>query len=83
MTNRLNSKPFKTHRQQVNILRQRGLTVKSTALRSLEQYGYYSVINGYKWLFLQRNSNGKVIKPELYIQGATFDEIQSLYNFDK
>ncbi|KAF0505825.1 Abi family protein [Pediococcus pentosaceus] len=79
----VNAKPFKTHQQQLRVLRDRGLEVKSEAMRSLEQLGYYSIINGYKWLFLQRNSSGKVIKPEHYVSGATFDEIQSLYNFDK
>lgn len=78
-----NSKPFKTLNQQLKILRERGLEVPSSAKRSLEQFGYYSIVNGYKWLFLQRNSNGRVIKPEKYIHGSTFDEIQSLYNFDK
>lgn len=78
-----NSKPFKTLNQQLMLLRGRGLEVPSSAKRSLEQFGYYSIINGYKWLFLQRNSNGKVIKPEKFVAGATFDEIQSLYNFDK
>lgn len=78
-----NSKPFKTHNQQLQILRSRGLFVESSAKRSLEQFGYYSIINGYKWLFLQRNSNGKIIKPERYIKGSTFGEIQNLYDFDK
>lgn len=81
--NHTNSKPFKTLNQQLKILRERGLTVPSGAKRSLEQFGYYSIINGYKWLFLQRNSNGKVIKPEKYTHGSTFAEIQNLYDFDK
>ncbi|GAX07995.1 abortive infection bacteriophage resistance protein [Secundilactobacillus silagincola] len=78
-----NSKPFKTLNQQLKILRKRGLEVSPSAKRSLEQFGYYSIINGYKWLFLQRNSKGKVIKPEKYVYGSTFDEIHSLYDFDK
>lgn len=78
-----NSKPFKTLNQQLTLLRSRGLEVPSSAKRSLEQFGYYSIINGYKWLFLQRNSKGKVIKPEKFVTDATFEEIQSLYDFDK
>lgn len=78
-----NSKPFKTLNKQLILLRSRGLEVPSSAKRSLEQFGYYSIINGYKWLFLQRNSTGKVIKPEKFVSGATFEEIQSLYDFDK
>lgn len=78
----MNQKPFKTHNQQLVILRSRGLIVPSEAKRSLEQIGYYSIINGYKWLFLQRDSNGNVIHPEKYIKGAQFSDIQNLYDFD-
>ncbi|HIY92869.1 hypothetical protein [Companilactobacillus sp. HBUAS56275] len=46
--NKENSKPFKTLNQQLIILRKRGLEVPSSAKRSLEQFGYYSIINGYK-----------------------------------
>ncbi|APD00781.2 Abi family protein [Lactiplantibacillus plantarum] len=81
--NQENTKPFKTHNQQLTILRNRGLSVPSSAKRSLEQFGYYSIINGYKTLFLQRDSHGRVIHPERFIPGATFSEIQNLYDFDK
>lgn len=78
----MGTKPFKTHNQQLKILRDRGLDVPTSAKRSLESYGYYSIVNGYKWSFLQRGVNGKPITPEQYIKNATFQEIQSLYNFD-
>ena len=78
----MNEKPFKTLNQQLKILRTRGLDVPSDAKRDLEQIGYYSLINGYKWLFLQRDSTGNVLHPEQFIKGATFDEIRSLYEFD-
>jgi Abortive infection bacteriophage resistance protein len=78
-----NSKPFKTLNQQLKILRDRGLIVPSHAKRSLEQNGYYAIINGYKWSFLQRDSKGNVISPEQFVNGATFSEIQSLYDFDR
>lgn len=78
-----NSKPFKTLNQQLKILRERGLIVKTNAKRSLEQNGYYAIINGYKWSFLQRDSRGKTISPEQFVTGATFDEVQSLYDFDR
>lgn len=46
-------KPFKTHRQQLRILRDRGLTISkdgegSKVMRVLEKENYYNVINGYK-----------------------------------
>ncbi|WP_353894780.1 Abi family protein [Leuconostoc mesenteroides] len=78
----MGTKPFKTHNQQLKILRDRGLYVPSTAKRSLENYGYYSIINGYKWSFLQRGTNGKPINPEQYVKDATFQEIEHLYDFD-
>lgn len=78
-----NKKPFTTWNQQLSLLRKRGLDTPSSAKRSLEQFGYYAIINGYKWLFLQRDSRGKIIKPEKFVTGSSFSEIQSLYNFDK
>lgn len=78
-----NKKPFKTHNQQMKILRKRGLTVKSNDKRAIEEHGYYSIVNGYKQLFLQKDSKGKPISPEKYIKNASFKEIKSLYDFDK
>lgn len=78
----MGTKPFKTHNQQLKILRERGLSVPSSAKRSLENYGYYSIINGYKWSFLQRGTDGKPINPEQYVKNAKFQEIESLYDFD-
>lgn len=77
------SKPFKTLNQQLVILRKRGLTdAHSNAKRALEQSGYYSLINGYKWMFLVKDSNGVIVKPERFKEGTTFKEIKSLYDFD-
>lgn len=78
-----NNKPFKTFRQQMKILRSRGLTVESNDKRALEEHGYYAIINGYKQLFLQKDSRGNLIEPESYIHNATFKEIKSLYDFDR
>lgn len=80
-----NLKPFRTHIQQLKILRGRGLNVNngSTAMRILENEGYYNVINGYKDLFLITNPNGTIATPETYIQGATFEEIHKLYILDR
>lgn len=64
----INKKPFKSHNQQMKILRKRGLTVKSSDKRALEEHGYYSIVNGYKQLFLQRDSNGTPVSPEKYLR---------------
>jgi len=78
-------KPFKTHRQQLRILRDRGLNINngSKAMRVLEQENYYALINGYKDLFLIKNTNNFPISPEQYIRGTSFDEIYYLYCFDR
>jgi abortive infection bacteriophage resistance protein len=78
-------KPFKTHRQQLKILRDRGLTINngSKAMRILERENYYSLINGYKDLFLIKDQNGNVVTPEQFQSGTTFDEIYNLYCFDR
>lgn len=78
-------KPFKTYRQQLAILRSRGLSIPdgSKAMRVLETDHYYSLINGYKDMFLQVDNSGIPISPERYIKGATFDEIHKLYSFDR
>ena len=59
-------KPFKSHNQQLKVLRQRGMIVPSRAKRDLENENYYNVINGYKELFLQVNKDGKFVSPEVY-----------------
>lgn len=78
-------KPFKTHSQQIEILRERGLKVENDtkAIRILEREGYYALINGYKYLFLKLDANGKPVEPEEYKSEATFEEIYQLYSFDR
>lgn len=78
-------KPFKTYRQQLKILRDRGLTISngSKAIRILEQENYYSLINGYKDLFLVTDSSNNPVSPEQYLNDSTFEEIYALYCFDR
>ena len=50
-------KSYKSYRQQLNILRSRGMVIEkgsqgSRVMRILERENYYNVINGYKELFL-------------------------------
>ncbi|CUN10903.1 Abi family protein [Turicibacter sanguinis] len=78
-------KPFKTHRQQLTILRSRGLLVNngSKAIRILERENYYTVINGYKDFFLLRDEKNALVRPERYKDNATFEEIYTLFKFDR
>lgn len=78
-------KPFKTHRQQLSILRDRGLLIKdgSKAMRILEKEGYYALINGYKDLFLKTDTRGEFKDPEEYRENTTIEDIYYLYSFDR
>lgn len=49
--------------------------------RFLEQENYYNVINGYKDLFLCKDSQGQVITPETYLPNTHFNELKALFLF--
>ena len=79
-------KSYKSYRQQLNILRSRGMMIGkgsqgSRVMRILERENYYNVINGYKELFLA--SKATATADEVYKTGTTFDEVYALYNFDR
>lgn len=79
-------KTFKTYRQQISKLRDRGMIINkgsqgSRVMRILEQENYYNVINGYKSLFLEREATNT--DDEKYREGTTFDEVYALYCFDR
>jgi len=82
----MNKKIYKTYRQLITILRNRGVMIKkgsvaSRAIDILEKENYYNVVNGYKKLFI--DSPATTATPELYKTGVTFDEIYALYLFDR
>ena len=52
-------KPFLTLDEQVNRLESRGLLVDTRTRWILEREGYYSVVNGYKWPFLDEGESAK------------------------
>jgi len=74
----MGDKLFKTYREQIEILRSRGLRVDEGAIGVLQTENYYNVINGYKDLFLEIAS-----PEEKFKDGADFDEIYALYEFDR
>ncbi|KRK79031.1 Abi family protein [Companilactobacillus nodensis] len=82
-------KPFKSYNQQLKILRERGMDIPkgyqaSKVIKILELENYYSVINGYKDIFLERDPvTGSIVKPEIFKNGTTFNEVSSLYFFDR
>ena len=81
----MSAKEYKTYRQILTILRNRGMDIGkgsqgSRVMRILEKENYYNVINGYKDLFLDPTSTPSA---EKYKTGTTFDELYALYNFDR
>lgn len=49
----------------------------------LEQENYYNVINGYKDLFLEKGADDLPLIPERYLPNTHFNELQSLFLFDR
>lgn len=72
------TKPFRTTEEMVQILESRGLTINEQTAYFLRSENYYSVINGYKDIFLAGNTH-----PEKYAPGTTFDELYSVFLFDR
>ncbi|MEN6646575.1 Abi family protein [Gardnerella swidsinskii] len=72
-------KPFTTIRQQIELLKSRGVVFPDEikAMEILEREGYYSVVNGYKNPFLESKNSNK------YVQGAKFEQIYYLFKFDR
>ncbi len=52
-------KPFKTIDEQIAILEARGMEVGASAYEALSREGCYSVVNGYKDLFLDARQSGE------------------------
>lgn len=76
-------KKFKTIDEQIEILKSRDLIIvdEKRAKDYLLANNYYNLINGYSKHFFVENNNTDEEKH--YKQGTTFDEICSVYFFDK
>lgn len=75
-------KPFKTIEEQVDILESRGVSTDADTAGILEREGYYSVVNGYKDLFLDLGAS-KVAGHDVYVEGTSFSDIYRLFTFDR
>lgn len=77
----MSEKVFKSFNQQLRGLRKKNLIIHSgtSAKKTLMLENYYTVINGYKDLFLSPSSTPAT---DLYKQGTTFEEVVALYRFD-
>lgn len=75
-------KPFKTIQEQVSILESRGMRTDEATPLILKREGYYSVVNGYKTLFLSE-SEADGAKEDRYAEGTTFESVYRLFTFDR
>lgn len=81
------AKPFKSLNTLLRLMRNRNISIDkdgegSKVKRILSRENYYSVINGYKDIFLDlpaTQSSGD----DYYISGTTFFHIYALYCFDR
>ncbi len=70
-------KEYKNNEELIDYLISKNVIVndRELALKNIEKYSYYSIINGYKAVFKDENSN--------YKENTYFEEIFALYEFDK
>lgn len=70
-------KEYKNNEELVDYLISKNVIIndREIALKNIEKYSYYSIINGYKAVFKDENNN--------YKSNVTFEEIFALYEFDK
>lgn len=70
-------KEYKNNEELIDYLISKNVIVnnRELALKNIEKYSYYSIINGYKSVFKNENSN--------YKENTSFEEIFALYEFDK
>ena len=70
-------KEYKCTNNLIDYLIIKGVKVndRTFSFNVIEKYSYYSIVNTYKDIFKDSNGN--------YIDNVTFEEIYSLYEFDK
>lgn len=75
-------KPFRTVEEQVALLESRGMATDGDTADILLREGYYSVVNGYKAPFIDRNASAAA-KDDRYLPGSRFADVYSLFKFDR
>ena len=72
------NKRFKTLEEQIEIFRYKGLVVENEEFaRNVLVRENYFFVNGYRHVFMKSANN------KLYIEGSTFEELYSLFLFDR
>ena len=75
-------KEFKTIAEQIRILETRGMRVGEAASIVLLRENYYSIINGYKDPFLDKEAM-QSSADDVYLKGTRFEWLYSLFKFDR
>ena len=77
------SKTFKTHGEQIALLRCRGMQINDVAYarRVLERVNYYR-FSGYWYSFRQLDSDG-CHRLDVFVDGTNFTDVAALYDFDE
>ncbi len=75
-------KPFKTIDEQISILESRGVETDEDTWSVLAREGYYSVVNGYKGPFLDKEAM-RSSATDVYRPGTRFADIYALFLFDR
>lgn len=70
-------KEYKNNEELINYLISKNVIIndRELALKNIEKYSYYSIINGYKFVFKDNDNT--------YKEDTSFEEIFALYEFDK
>lgn len=75
----MSDKPFTTYEQQIEkLIKKKHIKVenKEYAIRTLRKISYFALINGYKCIFKDNNTNR-------YKENVCFEDIVSMYEFDQ
>lgn len=78
---RVSEKVYKTDEERIEILKKRNMTIdeeSSIHREVITNYNYYNVVNAYKDLFLEKDTQS-----EQYINGTTPDQLLAIYKFDE
>lgn len=80
----MQKKPFATIPEQVAVLESRGMYIADKEATELFLLGenYYSVVNGYKDMFLDEEET-RAAHEDRYVPGTTFSHVKLLYMFDR
>ena len=70
-------KEYKSNEELIDYLISKNVIIndRELALKSIERYSYYAIVNGYKNVFKNKNNE--------YKENTSFEEIFALYEFDK